>query len=472
MKLNRPLLWASLGGLLLAQGALNQGFLFPRWKTNYASKTIGVSGGLSPDQLLATLAGFREMVAGLLWVRADSFFDSGNYDAILPIIRLVTILDPKQRDVYATGIWHIAYNFTDEESRSDRRYIPSALALGAEGARNNPETYELFFETGWTWYHKVDDLYPKAVEWLEKAKAVPDIPPARGNVLGMAYQRNGQPDKALAHYYAQYDAAVQEIEKTKELTFGLRQQRDTVEGNLDNTIVRMAQRGVFGRAKGTKPPIPYDTDPPFDTGFSVQVQVIAPKRLLIRGTWNVRPIGTRVRVVLKDKDYPNGIPAGMQWDAVDAISLDPPRDLTYMQDALFVRNQMFRREVDMSKDPTMYPFTKDNYTIEFYYNPRSAPPHIQDKFGYSGEGMTDKNFLRTDIRPGQRVVYTSLNLTKAQINRTGEWRDRTPIIQTQNFVESDRLRKDQNIIQVPGLRSQPTTPQGNPNKTESLRNSQ
>ena len=48
------------------------------------------------------MAGFREMVAGILWVRADSFFDSGNYDAILPIIRLVTWVDPKEIDVDPT----------------------------------------------------------------------------------------------------------------------------------------------------------------------------------------------------------------------------------------------------------------------------------------------------------------------------------------------------------------------------------
>ena len=59
-----------------------------------------------------------------------------------------------------------------------------------------------------------------------------------------------------------------------------------------------------------------------------------------------------------------------------------------MQDQLFVRNQRSERKVDMSRDPTMYPFTSPDYTVEFYYNPRSAPPHILDKFGWNGDGMT------------------------------------------------------------------------------------
>jgi len=77
-------------------------------------------------------------------------FDSGNYDAILPIIRLVTILDPHQIDVYATGMWHIGYNFTDEEQRSGPSLIwPTALALGAEGFEAETRgLYELYFETG------------------------------------------------------------------------------------------------------------------------------------------------------------------------------------------------------------------------------------------------------------------------------------------------------------------------------------
>ena len=127
-------------------------------------------GPLARPAAVRRSRGFRELIAGILWVKADSFFDTGNYDAILPLIRLVTILDPHQIDVYATGMWHIGYNFTDEEQRSDRRYIPAALALGKEGYQNNPNTYEMFFETGWMWYHKIDDDYEHAVDLFLEAR--------------------------------------------------------------------------------------------------------------------------------------------------------------------------------------------------------------------------------------------------------------------------------------------------------------
>lgn len=439
--------------LAFAQAAImkaNFGF----WEKNYAPNKNAQLNGLTGDQLFFALAGFREMVAGILWVRADTFFDEGNYDAVLPIIRLVTMLDPHQIDVYATGMWHIAYNFTDEQSRSDRRYIPSALALGKEGAKNNDYTYELFFETGWLWYHKIDDNYDNAVKWWEEAEKHSDMQVARKNILAMAYFRDGKLDKALELYSKLLDDAEKHAKEKND--FAARQNVDTLEGNLDNSIVRMAQRGNFAQERGDYDKVKnyYDTQPPYDVGFSVQVTVVEPLKLRVTGTWGVQPVGTRVRFILKDKDYPGGEPAGMKWDSKTTVDLDPPSNVTFCQDQLFVRNQVFDREIDMSHDPTMYPCLSDNYVLEFYYNPRSAPPHIQDRFGYNGEGLTDKNFLNTEIRPGQRVVYTTLGLTHDQLWRQGEWSmggGKVPVVQTKNYVSVNRPSAGADVLKVPEL---------------------
>lgn len=453
----RTALLGGVVGLFLAQGVWHGLMVQPTWAQRYMPPAR-IGEGLSPDQLLIAVAGFREMIAGILWVRADSFFDQGNYDAILPIIRLVTILDPKQIDVYATGMWHIGYNFTDEESRSDRRYIPSALALGAEGAKNNSDTYELFFETGWIWYHKIDDNYDRAVNWFEQAITKPDMQEARRNLLSMAYQRNGQLDKQADYLKGLLTKAEERLKENPE-DFSARQNRDTIEGNYDNHLVRMAQRGVFAQKRGDFAQRKgYDTQPPFDVGFSARVTVVEPRVLRVEGTWNVLPVGTRIRFVLRDANYPNAVPGGMVWDSTSAVSLDPPKNLTFLQDGLFVRDQRFNRTIDMSRDPTMYPFSQNEYTLEFYFNSRSAAAHMQDKFGFNGEGMTDKNFLRDDIREGQRVVFWSTTLTREQIWRRGTWDisdGKTPVVQTPNFrsqVATD-LRSD--IMKVPGLQTPP-----------------
>jgi len=450
-----PILLVMLVLAFLTQGFLQREVIFPQWVKNFnPGKGKVFTTAMSPDQILAVLAGFREITAGILWVKADSFFDNGNYDAILPLIRLVTLLDPNEIDVYATGMWHIGYNFTDEEQRSDRRYLPAALALGKEGCRQNPDTYELFFEEGWLWYHKIDDDYDQAVKWFNKAQEHADMLPARKNLLGMAYQRTGQIDKSIDTYNRLFEVSQKEWKKDAS-SFQSHQNRDTLESNLDNMLVRSVQRGYQAEVK-KQPLTGYDADPPFDVGFSVKVTVVEARVLRFEGTWNVLPVGTRIRCIVRDADFPHAKAAELDWDTQDAVNLDPPRNETFMQEQLFVKNRRFNKKVDMSKDPTMYPFTSDKYLVEFYYNPRSGPPHIQDKFSWSGEGMTDKNFLNTQIRPdGQRCVYTTLTLNKDQILQYGDWVGKSAVVKTANYVDTapSSVGTDDVILKIPSLRS-------------------
>lgn len=451
----RNVMLTLLAIFFVGQGLMQRFAIFDRWRLDYAPKSAGVATGLDPSQLLAALAGFRELVAGILWVRADSFFDEGNYDAVLPIIRLVTWLDPHQIDVYATGMWHIGYNFTDEESRSDRRYLPAAIALGKEGAHMNDQTYELFFETGWLWFHKIDDLYDNAVYWFEEARKRPDMLPARKNLLAPAYIKAGRVDEALELYLKLHDEAdaLFEIDHI----YQTRQIRDTLENNIDTQIVRMVQRGWFAgkRNDGTLRTNPYDVNPMFDVGFSVRATVEEPKIIRFEGTYNVLPVGTRIRVVLKDHDFPFSIPGGADWGAGTEVKLDPDPTQTFMQDQLYVKNRRFNRKVDMSRDPTMYPFASDKYVVEFYYNPRSAPPHIQDKFGYNGEGMTDKRFMNTEVRKGQKVLYARFEFTRDELLRRGKWAEaeNVPVRQTPNFVAGGAGPDVEDVIVVPNLRA-------------------
>lgn len=478
---NARILYIWLAALIVGQGILQRAVIFPIWQQNYSVEAGGeISAELSPMQILLQLFGFREFLAGILWVRADGFFDEGNYDAILPIIKICTTLDPKQIDIYSVGMWHIGYNFTDEDNRSDRRYLPSALALGKQGARANPDTYELFFETGWTWYHKIQDDPWQAVKWFQEARRRSDMMQARKNLLAPAYQRNGQILDALNTYFSLFDEANKTLAKGDD-EFGAQQMHDTIENNMDTMIVRMAQRGFFAeqRHDGSFEKGDYDPNPPFNTGFSCRVSVTAARILHFEGTWNVVPVGTRIRVVLRDADYPGAKIAELDWDASTDVNFEPPRDRTFMQDELYVKDQRFNHDVDMSKDPTMYPCVSKDYLLEFYYSPRMAPPHIQDKFSWNGEGMKDANFSNTKVRgpmsfsympipmtternhapgeveinsPGQRVMYTTLHLTRDQLLRLGPWLYQTPSISTSNYRESTINNKADEIIKVPSLR--------------------
>ncbi len=257
-------------------------------------------------------------------------------------------------------------------------------------------------------------------------------------------------DKALGLYNRLYDEAVKRHDADP--AYGNRQIRTRWRTTSTPRWCAWCSEGWEAK-KANRPLAGYDVYPPFDVGFSVKATVVDPRVVRFEGTWNVLPVGTRIRVVLRDKEYPNGRPAGMEWDQGDSVNLDPPRDKTFMQDQLFVRNRRFNKRIDMSKDVTMYPFISDKYLLEFYYSPRSAPPHIQDKFGWNGEGLTDKHFLRTDLKENQRVIYASFELTRDQILRRGEWADRTPVFRTTNYVDADASSKADVLVDIPSLRS-------------------
>ena len=160
-------MWFSLSHFYcLSPIALLQARIDPIYQKNYApdQKTLAVAGKNLPVEFaLGAFTGFREAIAGLLWVRTDQFFDDGNYAAIMPLIRVITWLDPHQIDVYETGAWHMDYNFTDSQERSDRRYIPMALALISEGIANNPDEPDLYSDKAFVHYfRKMGDYVPSA----------------------------------------------------------------------------------------------------------------------------------------------------------------------------------------------------------------------------------------------------------------------------------------------------------------------
>src|SRR5690606_30473645 len=94
------------------------------------------------------------------------------------------------------------------------------------------------------------------------------------------YQRDGQITKAMEHYKMLLADAEKKLQE--EGQFGEFQQRDTIENNLDTLLIRMSQRGYFARQGGYEDEWRYDTEPPFDVGFTAQVTVEQPRVLLVQ----------------------------------------------------------------------------------------------------------------------------------------------------------------------------------------------
>lgn len=384
--------------LFLVQAGL-QRRTYPIWVKNYAPKQT-TPVGLSPEQLLVVVAGFREFMAGLLWVRADGFFHSGNYDAVLPVLRLVTWLDPHNLDVYATGAWHMGYNFTDEAQRSDRRYIPLALKFLEEGIENNPNVWDLYFEMGWMYYHKIQDPV-SAVEWLKKANEFPGMVPARRHILAHAQFKAGMFNDSVTTW----GQLLAEAQKDRERDWESHNLYDVRQNNFHDTMLDILRR------YGSEP----TTQPPLDMKFDATVKVVRPRVILVEGTLNIPTIGARVTVILHDK----GKKLNYSPKALKTFTFEVDPTLTYMQDSLAVRETRFRREIEMSKDPKMYPFTAEEYEVEFLFDPRYASPHVQGRIGSDGYGITDARYLDTSD-PSVRMVRKVVTLTRDEILMRGK----------------------------------------------------
>jgi len=120
------------------------------------------------DSAVWALAGeFRTVAANLLWIKAENyhheFVEHGgqwnkNKD-LLPLIRLITDLDPHFVEAYLTGSWMLATGLDRPKE---------AVRFLREGISNNPRSPELYEELGTLYARRLQDP-EKAVRCLEKA---------------------------------------------------------------------------------------------------------------------------------------------------------------------------------------------------------------------------------------------------------------------------------------------------------------
>ncbi len=406
-----PLAAAFFLGTMLVQHMLD-----PQIKDIHKEEvSIGTSAsGLNNEFMLLPLLGFREAAAGLLWVRCDEFFHSGDYDAILPLVRMITWLDPHADNVYVTGAWHLSYNFTDSSERSDWRYIAPSQALLDEGIKNNMNIADIKFEKGWQNFDKIKD-YPVAAAAFEMAIAGPygnekgvkdtdDFPYAAPiktyHILGHTYERMGRIPEALQIWRRARERTEGDIAKAKaehkDVEYSLKQMLATEIHNYEQNVQRYHDRYTTTdhdpKINPTKfpnviaPPLKAadQTPRPWNVALTTQIDVVRPHVLKISGTFNTAP-GSRVNVWISDWDYKSkGLGQTLSSFEVD-------QDTTILHDAISVHEGKYAREMDMSKDPKMYSFVSDSYKIVLDYNVRQSSPFLQDRFGWNGEGLTDSN---------------------------------------------------------------------------------
>lgn len=111
------------------------------------------------------LGSFRGILADLLWLRATSLQDKGNYFEMVQLATWITELQPKFAGAAAYLAWNMAYNISVTcSSFADRwRWVQSGIKLLRDRAiEYNPNDPVLYKELGWIFQHKIGNVLDDA----------------------------------------------------------------------------------------------------------------------------------------------------------------------------------------------------------------------------------------------------------------------------------------------------------------------
>jgi len=167
-------------GLLLAiipiQGAIHgeRPTMFnPERKTVRRS---AISIGPTPA-VVAALGGFRTVAADLLWLKAERVWNGGDWWMMLPILDVVTQLDPQFLLAWKVYGWHAAYNLHGESQTLSEKnwWLDHGVDALERSVEANPDSWEMYFELGWTLYDRAHEPW-RAAERFWQADQFEDVP--------------------------------------------------------------------------------------------------------------------------------------------------------------------------------------------------------------------------------------------------------------------------------------------------------
>ena len=148
---------------------------------------------LMPGEIINefVLSGFSGIAADLLWIRADEYWHEGEWHRAFPLYRTVTWLQPNFIVAWSMGGWHLAYNMYayTKDPEMKKYFLESGINFLKEGILANPNEYQLYFELGWTYFHKAED-YDSAIRYFRRAVKF-EHPHYIDRLIAHAYRKKG-----------------------------------------------------------------------------------------------------------------------------------------------------------------------------------------------------------------------------------------------------------------------------------------
>ncbi len=135
--------------------------------------------------------GFKGLAADILWIKMDEYWHKGEWTRMLPIVRMITWLQPNFLEAWEIGAWHLAYNFyayTDDENLK-KQFLSEGIRFLQEGIAKNKKRFDLYFNLGWIYYNKVED-FDEAIRFFRMAVYYPH-PSYIDRLIAHAYRKKG-----------------------------------------------------------------------------------------------------------------------------------------------------------------------------------------------------------------------------------------------------------------------------------------
>jgi tetratricopeptide (TPR) repeat protein len=149
----------------------------------------------------------RQIMADMLMIKTHDAWHEGLWYRIPEYLDMGTTLQPDWVDGWSMGAWHMAYNVTYEVLQSAflspaakkeeySWWIERATLFLKRGISFNYDRYDLYFELGWTYYHKIKN-YDMAIRYYQQADKFPYHPEYIERLIAYSYEKKGDRKKAL-----------------------------------------------------------------------------------------------------------------------------------------------------------------------------------------------------------------------------------------------------------------------------------
>lgn len=390
-------------------------------------KTVNFIEQIKQNAFGPSMLGFREVAAGMLWVKADELFHQGKYQDLVPYFSLVTFIDPHQVDVYSTGAWHLMYNF------GDARLMRQGQAFLDEGIQNNKTIWDLHFQRGWVTFDWPVEDYKSSLPFFEDAATKPGVngepaPPFVRHIVAHNLERLGRVEEAKAAWRESADIAQRALDKAtaekdeSDIAYW-QQERDLSQANLNRVVVReVARADATANAR--------------DIRLSASVKRVEPRVLEVQAKMAGLPplisefgeeLNARVEIVVQDKDYDAQLAAhkdDFPWVLANLTKFRSIYNIVETNGTVTEKGSP-RIRIELNKDPMLdpprpatelYPLKSEEYELILRFDPsvRRQPKEVQDVLGWTGEGLKANPQVKKGVS-GQNIVEIRIPLKREDI---------------------------------------------------------